>query len=487
MSDPFPLRLTQFERFHVLDDLPAYPNNVVCHLVFDGKLNRDLWFEAVREGSPRHPMLTARLTGKRGREQWERGDSIGVECVVIESSQPGIPNLPHLDVRKGLASRIIIVDKGDHDEVLLQTHHAACDGIGGMTSIFDLMVIYHKKASDSCDPKVKLRAVDDGRLVERNRYIRNWREAVSTLPKQFVGLYGVIKYFLHRAIPLNGFEYPIEELKDPESGITPAVFTHRFNQQESANLLTAANAFKATVNAVLLRDLILAIRDWQDHHQIDRKGRKIRLMIPVNMRTIADRRLGAANRVSMVYIDRADPQMKDAGELLWGIDRELKVVQRLNLGLTGLALMRAIRWIPGLSRRELSTKKCRETALVTNLGEPFARIPLPRDEADRVVVAGTTLKHLDLVAPIRPFTHVAVSIFRYADCINFSIHFDKQALKPGKVEGLVRRFTQRIQRSIQQGLARRDKSIAGDEASEEAIASRSRFASAATETKHSEH
>ena len=65
MSQTLPL--TDFEEFMVRDHYPGYPNVMHVRFRFSGRLNREVYKEAVRRICERHPMTRARLNRRRGK------------------------------------------------------------------------------------------------------------------------------------------------------------------------------------------------------------------------------------------------------------------------------------------------------------------------------------------------------------------------------------------------------------------------------------
>lgn len=447
MTSPFPLRLTPLEEFFVLDDQPGYPNQMICHLTLDGKLDRDTWDQAVEVWSHRHLMFMAKVVGKTGKGQWVLPKYEHDKCVWYERTEAGLPAFPRLDVHTGPGAKIIVVRRPDHDEIVLQTHHANTDGVGGMRAIQELLMMYDNMMSPTEPLRHKIRTLDNERLRVRNRFPRTLWQRVKSIPAAMIGVFGAVKYFSRRAVPLAK-QSSIRTIAASETDYAPTVITHSFSNEESEQLRQMAGEANVTVNGLLIRDLFLAVRDWQDHHNCSRNGKCLRVMVPINLRSMADRRLGAGNRVSMVYLDRNDKQMRRPEELLWGVNFEIKTVQRLKLPLFSLTCLRIISWIPGLLTRQTASTKCRATTILTNLGEPFGKTNFERDELGHVIVGGRSIVNIDLAAPLRPLTHAAVSVFRYAKRTHVSLHYDSSSLGRGQAEGLMRRYHNHVSKTL---------------------------------------
>lgn len=450
MSDPFPLPMTSLERFFWLDDLPSYPNHVICRIRFTGRLDRKRFLQAVREMRLRFGMAIAKVKTIRGRFVWVLPEGAAPDVVWTTATEDdrGFPPLHDLDLEDGTTMRIIVVQRPAETDVILQGHHAAVDGVGGMQAVQDMMRLYAAKFSTDADPDRVVHRLDPMRLAKRNEHFRSWWDALRSLPKQSIGLYGAIKYWSKRAVTFGRLRE--EPPTEPRTYI-PQVVAHELTCEESAYLRRFAQQRNVTVNDVMLRDLLLTLRAWQDKRGIKRHRRVFRIMIPVNLRTISDRRMAPANRVSMVYLDRNDQQLERPGELLWGINFEMQTILRFNLSLVFLAMVRLMSMIPGLVKRQVASRNCQSTCIVTNLGEPFARSRFPLDEQGRAIIGDVKLEGFDALAPLRPLTAAAFSIYRYRKRTGITMHYDPHFLQQAEAERFLGHYVNRVQHSARRG------------------------------------
>jgi hypothetical protein len=151
------------------------------------------------------------------------------------------------------------------------------------------------------------------------------------------------------------------------------------------------------------------------------------MMTPFNLRQYADRRLPATNVVSMVFIDRTPEQIADDAGLVRSIREEVALIQRFNLGLTFPLVLGAMAKLPGGIGMMTKRSECKSSCILTNLGEPFAKLRLPREE-EGIRVGDVTLVGFDLVAPIRPLTRLAVTAFRFEGKQALNLHWDSRSV-----------------------------------------------------------
>src|SRR5262249_21362413 len=151
-------------------------------------------------------------------------------------------------------------------------------------------------------PQSEFRSLEPGRLKHRGEFgLTPWKY-LQRFHKELVGVSGIGKFFMHQPTPL-GIDSP-----DPTGESLPTPFptsvTASLEPEELDDLRLVAKSAGVTVNDLFVRDLFLAIGDWLSRHSEGDVRRWLRLSIPMNMRTVADRRLPAANVVAMIFLDR---------------------------------------------------------------------------------------------------------------------------------------------------------------------------------------
>src|SRR5690606_35447746 len=129
---------------------------------------------------------------------------------------------------------------------------------------------------------------------------------------------------------------------------------------------------------------------WNTRYLEKRGDKAIRLAMAIDMRRDRDTEMPATNVVSMCFLDRRPADMQDEERLLHSIRIE---TQDIKTNYLGTALIRAVRWFSSfrggmqLLMKPSRLFPCHSTAVLSNLGEPFAKSKLPRRE-DRIAVGG---------------------------------------------------------------------------------------------------
>jgi len=154
----------------------------------------------------------------------------------------------------------------------------------------------------------------------------------------------------------------------------------------------------------------------------------------MSIRGFSDRRTPATNRAALVQVDRRERDLSDVLSLTRGLDREIGVIHNWHLHKMFLLAVRGISLIPGMLRRSAISRKCRGTAIFTNLSEPFGRLGLPRDDSGAVTVGNLKLVDFDFVGPIRWQTPLNLTVQKHLDRFRLSLHFDPRSISVADAE-----------------------------------------------------
>ena len=224
---------------------------------------------------------------------------------------------------------------------------------------------------------------------------------------------------------------------------------YSFDEETTARVQEASKHLGVTLNDLLATDLFLALANWRCKQNIE-DGRWLRMMIPVNLRTVGDELSPAANAVGSVFLDRRRPDFADAARLLRSIHKEMAFIKRWDLGRCFVTLAEQCRRRPGMLERMVREDKCRMSLMFTNIGKPLCHLPLPCRNG-HVAAGNVTLEGIDFVAMLRPYSCVAVSLILYANKLRFILHYDPRVLSTGQATDLFDAYMQRIQSSAANG------------------------------------
>ncbi len=442
----FPLPLVAFEEYMLADDRPAYPMNFFAGLRFDGIAQPDALVSAVAHARGRHPLLAARVQEIGRRWHWiPAGANFRQVHWTGLPPEAGFPAYGPIDLSREPGLRVQ-ARVGDGCTYLdLQFHHATSDGLGAFRFINDLLVSYDAAVRGDVSD-ARLHRLDPELLLRRGTFGLTPGKFLRILPKQLVGLLGVRQFLMRRPVTLaRDQETPASPTST--SPVYPAVATAVLDCETTERLWVVAAERGVTANDLLLGDLFVALDDWRRKRRSPRPSDWLRIAVPMNLRTAADRRLPAANVTTMVFLDRRPEEISDADALLAGVQDEMQLIKRLRLGLTFNFSLAAARRLPGGLARMAKKDRGMSTAVLTNLGDPLAKTPLKRMDG-RLVVGDMTLDGMELAAPIRPHTAAAVAVWKDARRLNVTLHFDAHRLSRADADAMLSGFLEQIRATV---------------------------------------
>lgn len=450
-----PSKLTTFEKFLYFDDYPAYPNTIGCRLTLSGALDQQLLEEAAEISSANHPLLNTTLAADKKRLRWE---NCRPQPLVrrLPDDPVELPFLKKIDLHSEPGGQLHWAHANNRTSLNFLTHHATADGLGGLQVVFDFLGAYAglHEAGGTGDSVPRLRTtrymsrVDPSLLDHRGRYGFGRWKFIRKIHRQMIGLFGVREFFQNRPETLTGQRHgPLDE---PIPVNYPGLYTRELGDIELVQK-TAGEA-QVTSNELILHAVFRALAPWRKQHGFGSDNDCLRLMVPINLRTIVDRYLPACHRSSMVALDRRTSQCQDRQGLLNSIRFQMQVIRGNELGYTFLHMLNLFRWLPRGLGRFADPERIGSTVVVTNLGEPFRRSKLPRNERDQLIVGDQVLESVDLVAPLRPNTQAAIAIGRYARKTFLSLTYDQRCLTDAQARELTDRICEEFLEQSRRGV-----------------------------------
>lgn len=450
------LRLTPFEESLLLDDRLSYPWSCFLRARFTGCLRRDAFEAAVQTVVSRHPLVASLIEQRRRKLWWKQVSNPQPRIAWFEQTLTDeYPTATHLDPRKEIGVRFMVtVDTAANaSDVVIQFHHASCDGKGGFQLLDDLLTAYAAACGgtsegEETEPAAPLRELRPEQLKHRNRFgLTLWR-CLRMVPSQLSGLIGAWQFLGRTAASL------LPQEKEPDDGPLPdgypAAHVHWFDRAETKAILDAAKQVGSTVNDLLSRDFILAMNAWRKDSGIGTDEDWLRLMVPMSMRSDVDRCVSAANIMSTVFLDRRREDCADPAQLLTTIRDQMNLIKDRELGFTYLFSLLVARSLPGGLARFHWDDRCVATAILSNLGKPLANSPLPLENG-RIMAGNLTLERVEALAPLRPHTCVSVTLMTCGDRLAVAMHYDPRAMTAQQSAELLQYYSDAIAESSGMG------------------------------------
>lgn len=443
----FPLPLTCLEEYMLCDDRPSHPMTGVLRLRFSGALNRTAWEAALAVTVQRHVLLRSTVeSGGRRRLHWVDHPGWCPAVAWQAAVNPyGLPPMSYLDLRQQPGTRVWVVDGREGHEAVFQVHHACSDGLGLARMLEDLLISYAQQLGAQ-DPGPALAEVDDRSFRQRGAPGLSAWSLFRMAHHQAVGLLGAREFLSRSPAPLVPPAPAVDEAIPPPA--FPCPLTQTLEPDETRRLIQAAKSLGVTVNDLLARDMFLAVTAWRRARGFGGDLDWLRFSVPINLRRAEDERMPVANSVSSVFLDRRPADCADPQQLLDGIQRQMQIIKRHQLGYTFVLSLALARLLPGGMATRTRADKCQITGYFSNLGVVLGRVPLPRRDG-RLVCGNVVLESVDFVIPRRPYVDAAFCVYTYAGRLHVLLHFDPRVLSEEASRHLLLTFVQGIRRSAQ--------------------------------------
>ena len=289
------------------------------------------------------------------------------------------------------AVRLILAVGPDHDVVILQTHHAAFDGISSLALLTAAAAAYRERAGDVAGSGPRTSPPPEGPRPRAKGRRAVWTEERGS-PREPKGA------------PVPGLRSEgAQRLSDEGRHRVKAPGGERGNR--AARLPGAVTRIAAqtawpdrpgygsvhrsvpvprparhgsgpypTVNDLLVTALLATVDRWNAAH--GRRGGRIRVCVPVNDRDPRSRWAGPGNQTRLIRVTARGREPADPARLLARVAAQTRAgKQRPPAGLDATSRLLATGWAPAVVKRAAARlirraagPVCTDTALLSNLG-----------------------------------------------------------------------------------------------------------------------
>ena len=451
----FPLHLAPIDEFFRLDDTADYPMAFTSHLKFSGEIQQDVFEAALVEALSRHPLLQSLIKpAKAGKPCWvSAGDllprvywgEIG-DKIEFESTE-------RIDLTQEVGLRIWIRVGADQSEVLMQFHHACCDGTGAYRFIGDLLAEYGLRTTfDEADlPVIEL--CDPALLKQRRGKMAGSAISGSNLNSTRRALGHGFAVFFRKIAPLSvprrsAIDRSVRN--DTEAPEYPGIVTRVFKKSQYKALRDAASSAGAMFNDLLLAEMFVAMRDW--NRKWEKRGRgsqpkrqRLRIMMPNDLRGKDEITMPAANMTAYTFISRSSDECDNLPALLKSLRDETLQIKRDQGGKRFIDAIMLGMNIPGLINFLLGRNRCLATVILSNVGDPSRRFlaRFPR-EGGKVRCGNIRLEQISGVPPLRPLSRATISIVTYGREFAINVRCDPRTLSQRDAKEFLDLFASRL-------------------------------------------
>jgi NRPS condensation-like uncharacterized protein len=482
--DQFPLTLTAIERFFIWDHSAAYPKRFHIVVEFNGMIDDDKLITALAKAACRHPMLLAEVErydrrwfipqnpfievsinnfflphagGSESRQAEERrqalractspftplGGSSDSEGRATNFNAAQLASLVSIDsarnetTQPAAGARIAVFKQHGSTSIVFEADHAVTDGLGYRMYVEDAMSCYSALANDD-ESLQRWRALQPERLQHRGECPEPKAEDKTrdtTLREKLIHAFHF--HFLHpfgvryrdchkdrtaRSLEFRSFDFDLEghtELKD------------YFKRDE------------VSLDEWSIANLIATIEAWQQKTQ--GRSKRIRISLPINLRTWKDMRLSASNKIGFAFVVSPGKSANCFNDLMNSVAQQLEMIRELCLGRDLVRLLEGFQFLGGVIRFVMARLRSLATAVITNVGDLTARQRKSRDDADdKTRIGGMKLNAIYCWPPIRRGTQIGIGLCRFDRRLSVGSLFDRTKLSEADIDELFQGYVDRL-------------------------------------------
>ncbi|TWU67439.1 hypothetical protein [Crateriforma conspicua] len=451
-GDTFPLRLTAFEQLLVFDDDPACPMTSFIELHFATPLQVMILHDAFGQTVHRHPLLASTLVEKDGRLYWDYDPGFvptlhdPADFPILQAPvQSGVPagkeaaGSPQpsprpIDLWKHPGCRYWydVNPKTDKSRLTIQLHHAVCDGVGLRRVLIDVLAAYAKATDNRADSSDENASQSTRRRVRRGEQLdvsrlcdrADYSSILSREPKIQLTTWDRIKnaYYFHcqRPRPLKGSaasrpEKHTGEVSESQATSDQPLRHHIFSESVSQRLVDCCRRHEVGMNDLMLTVLFRVCRLWNRRHGADRSKTRIRLLMPVDLRSRADLNMPATNRLSFAFLGRTHGQCEDWHDLLCSVQSETQFIKDSRVHMDFVGGLDGFADHPNRLRRAIRYSGNMTTSVLTYTGDISRGMKSHFPEVGgRRRIGDSYLENILIAPPARRNTNITLGV-----CINW--------------------------------------------------------------------
>lgn len=375
---------------------------------FDGLLDADVLKRAIDYVLPLHPLLNSRVEQGQGGLVWKKVETSNLfRHVVLSTLAAPSSGFSLLDPpaaiairsQPGLAIRLTTSTNG-RSRLRFEYHHACTDGQGGARFYRDVTLAY---AAIEAGTPTRC-CVDKDALIRRGGFVTPQDEQPIGIREGLRNLWVTIKGRNHRIEPIDQ-NCDSQDHRLAEKELIAQII---LAPQQASAIQTFLLRSQYTMNDVMLAATLMMLRKSSSSES---NGDYFSILNPVDMRTWADRRSPASNRVGFAYIRRRAHEWANPVELLESVAEQLRYVRKR--GSAG-ELMKGVEFIerfPFVLNRVERSGRFTPTATLTCL----SNLQLGRRYGASLVkgrwmLAGAKIDRVACIAPLPPGVPLAVTV-----------------------------------------------------------------------------
>jgi hypothetical protein len=202
--------------------------------------------------------------------------------------------------------------------------------------------------------------------------------------------------------------------------------------EETDRVLNAEAVESATFNDIAVAAILKMVVDWNEKQSLPNypgtqsKSQRLRVMIPVDLRSIQDMRMPAANRLGFGFVVADSKTCDDRQMLIARVFEQTKALRQFGLGWDFPEIFNFVSRMPKLAKWITRIPLNGATAVVTNLGDLTRRHRRQLAAMDDLYprCGDLKLEAVFCVPPLRPKTLMGIGLCRCGETLAIGMILD---------------------------------------------------------------
>ncbi len=442
----FPLELTAFEEYMFTDDRPSHPMMIVLVSEVTGDLQESEFREAVGELFIAHPLLSCTVGRISGRLHWIPVAGVGGVVDWIELSEQEVsgfvPNLRRRDLRQQGGCCLRVLHSLTRSRIILEVHHACCDGIAALHLVAELLARYGAKTTsgDAVAPDFEVPQTD--LLRQRDQFRPMAAKRRRSRGEIAAKIWRLVS---RRPLRLLGSKQRSSTQGAPFDAHRRAFWLQTIAARELQLLHDYAAGQRVSINDLLLQQAFLQVRHWNSDGGRLRPQGWIRIAVPLSMRQSQHTGVPACNMVSYGLVTHQTEETSDPASLLQKIHAKTSTFLRSSEGRIALRIFSVLRRIPYGMQAFLSHSSGSGTIVVTSVGDVNRRLRCSFPLTDGKWTTGNVVvQNLGGAPPVRNGTLVAMTVAEYAGELTVGLRSDGALISAADSQKFLNEFMERL-------------------------------------------
>jgi len=433
----WPLPLTSYEQYMFLDDRPSHPMAFCIELLLEGTLLRSAVEAALAVAISRHPLLRAQVVTRFGRRPvWQSSDRETALEWLSPEQYANLKPQPFLDLKTMPGLRVWAVADPASPRLVFQFHHAAVDGVGALEFIGDLLAVYAQQTSEADEEIPELEPVDFNKLKIRGQFGNQSRKTGDWIPGFLRHTWENISSFPASLKPAN-----CRRPTNVDRAAIPPYVTRILDSRALQAVKKEAATRGMTPNEIYTAVMLQTFHRWNAKQSPRAKKQKLRLCMPISLRSPAVDDSPSANIISYMLINCSASMLDNFDATLRHVHTMSRDIIGTPDGPTFVRNLAILRNFPGMLKLLVNAPICFGTGILANVGDVRrqfrSRFPLVRG---RVKAGSVTMTGLLGAAPVRRGSGVATSVGTYGRQLFINMNYDRELLAAEDAEQLIDLF-----------------------------------------------